>query len=296
MQVPPRFEINAAQKFEPKESEIEERISLANELLSLSKEDYKEVMESKLKELFKNIPTFKKIAEKMIETKDKLHVCPIIARVNDIYMHFSAFLSDNLKALPVYVFHEDYIPETGLFIFNLLLPATTEMDINDLNKIAIEHKKIIEKAIDEVDKTYKKCILKIELDKRTPAPFIRIYNRDGCWTCWKVYMKKHREFWTTKICELPFAKKIPFIATNVYEFVTLMSDEINKNQMKRVKDELIKRAKENHSIEFSNETDIEISYSWFIDRGMLHELKKIDENTLSRALSDKISTNGHKAV
>lgn len=301
----PRFGI--ARKFDLKPDEINKQTELVKELLSLSKEKYREVMENKLKELFKGVTAFEEIAKKIIDTRDVFYVTPILARVLDREMHLATKLSENLDGLPVYIRHLDYIPEINLFTFKMFIPATKDMldkSGERYDEIPQEQKKVIEKTLDEVNSRYNECILKIELDKQIPTPIIRIYNRDGCWISWVFKMLLHPEFWTKMISELPLATRIPFIATPYYEFVMLMSDRVNQAQMRRVKEELTKEAKkeDRHSIELSNIVDIEISYSWFENRGILEYIRqkgKIDEKIeflMTLDLEANISSKGFKTA
>ena len=308
MQIPPKFgikKIKRPKKFDIKPEDVKRRIQQAKEILSLSRDDYRKVVENRLEHLLRGVKAFRVIAERIINTREPFYLCPILAGIKDEGRdkHIIPKLSENSDALPIYIKTVAYIDVQDLLGLKLLVPATRDAsDPENFNEIAKEQRDIILQTIDEVDPSYKDLIIKFELDPQTPSPAIRVFGRDGCWIVWNAWMKRHEDFWTHDLTKLVLADKIPFVATPVYEFVIPMSDSVNRSQLEYVKNKLVENAKQSHGVELAHVEEIEISYAWLVSRNMIDEILrigKIDERIASAIREDSsrcVSSNGSKAV
>lgn len=248
---------------------VTERVRKTGDILSLTKEEYKESMEEKLAALIKEVPAFKVIADSIIDTKEKFWISAITAKVIDRKRHMVAELSSNLGENPVFVTPVNYDEVDKEYIYNLFVPASEEIldeSGRSLNEIPVKQLKIIKDTFNNLSEEWRVNLKHITLNREVPAPMVKVFRRSGTWTVWKVKMNCLDDFWSHYMSQSIYSHKQPFLATPNYEFAMLVSDDAYKEQFEEMKENMVRhaKAKEIHTIEFDKEESIEVSYAWLL--------------------------------
>jgi hypothetical protein len=253
--------------------DFEKRSRHLNGLLGLENEELREQM---IADIVKAVPAFREIAEIITEKKEAFLIGSLTASFKKRENHMISLLSSELEGLPVFVKPIAFEPNET-YIYDIIVPATEQLiedNDRDPNKIAVEQFEIIKNVIPW---EYKKAQLSIRLEYSIPSPIIKMFNRSGFWTVWRVYkgMKDFDEFWSQDMCGTMYQDVQPFIGTDKYEFAMILNEEVYKSEFDTLMATLKENIKEKHDLRLEDTFTLHVSYGWLIRSAILKEKKEM---------------------
>ena len=253
-------------------SKFEKRCKDINGLVGAESEESKEQI---IADIIKNVPALKEMARIIAEKSDIFLIGSLTANVIQKEKHMISLLSSELDGLPVFVKPIESEPHER-YIYDIMVPATKKLiedNDRDSNKIAVEQFGIIK---DVIPQEYKRNSISIRLESRTPFPIIRMFNRGGFWTVWKVYMnmKDFDEFWFQDICGTMYQDVQPIIGTDKYEYAMILNEEMYKSQFNTLMAKLEENIEKKHHLELADTFRLHVSYGWLVKFGIPKEILK----------------------
>ena len=280
--IPPPKEIEIV-----KAKEFERRSRQLNGLLGLENEGLREQV---IADIIKNVPALKEMARIIAEKSDIFLIGSLTANVIQKEKHMISLLSSKLDGLPVFVKPIDS-ELNDRYVYDMIVPATKQLiedNDRDPNKIAIEQFRIIKEVIPY---EYKSNLISIRLESRTPFPVLRMFNRGGFWTVWKVYMnmKDFDEFWFQDICGTMYQDVQPIIGTDKYEYAMILNEEMYKSQFNTLMAKLEENIEKKHHLELADTFRLHVSYGWLVKSGIPKEiLKKRKKDVILSTLARRV--------